>query len=382
VVRRFGLSVAEQEQVWELWGTGKSLRGVARAMGCREQQLRRYVWWTGGVRPVRRGRAACGLSMAEREEISRGLARGDSCRQIAVDVERSHTTISREVNRNGGRKRYRAQTAEASTWQRARRAKPCKLALNAPLRAVVEEKLGLLWSPQQIAGWLGRSYPDDGAMRISHETIYLSLFVQTRGALRRELTAHLRSGHVTRRPQGRELPSGRGQITDKVMISERPAEADDRAVPGHWEGDLLLGKLPTAILTLVERSSRFTQLVALPDGRKAEPVRVALTASIATLPEQLRRSLTWDQGKEMAEHAQFSIDSDLRVYFCDPRSPWQRGSNENTNGLLRQYFPRKSSLAVTQARLDEVAAQLNGRPRKTLGWMTPAEKLAELTTAD
>ncbi|MCA1680653.1 MAG: IS30 family transposase [Actinobacteria bacterium] len=381
MVRRFGLSVAEQEQVWEVWGSGKSLRAVARVMGCREQQLRRYVWSTGGVRPAPRRRAACGLSVGEREEISRGLARGDSCRQIASDVGRSHTTISREVHRNGGRERYRAQDADAATWARARRPKAAKLATHAALRAIVEAKLELRWSPQQIAGWLGRTYPDCEAMRISHETIYLSLYVQTRGALRRELTAHLRNGHTTRRPYGRALPSGRGQITGKLMISERPAEADDRAVPGHWEGDLLLGKLPSAILTLVERSSRFTQLVALPDGRKAEPVRVALMASIATLPEQLRRSLTWDQGKEMAEHAQLSIDSALSVYFCDPRSPWQRGSNENTNGLLRQYFPRKSSLAVTQARLDEVAAELNGRPRKTLGWMTPAEKLAELTTA-
>ena len=253
--------------------------------------------------------------------------------------------------------------------------------MNVLLRAMVEDKLELKWSPQQIAGWLSRIYPDDGAMRISHETIYLSLFVQSRGALRHELTAQLRSGRVTRRPQGRVLPSGKGQLTGKLMISERPAEAHDRAVPGHWEGDLLLGKRPSVIATLVERSSRFTQLVALPDGYKADAVRVALTASIATLPEQLRRSLTWDQGKEMAEHARFSIDSGIAVYFCDPRSPWQRGSNENTNGLLRQYFPKRTSVAVSQAHLDAVAAELNGRPRKTLGWMTPAEKLAELTAA-
>ena len=245
-------------------------------MGCREQQLRRYVWSTGGVRPAPRRRAACGLSVGEREEISRGLARGDSCRQIASDVGRSHTTISREVHRNGGRERYRAQDADAATWARARRPKAAKLVTHAALRAIVEARLELRWSPQQIAGWLGRTYPDCEAMRISHETIYLSLYVQTRGALRRELTAHLRSGHTTRRPYGRALPSGRGQITGKLMISERPAEADDRAVPGHWEGDLLLGKLPSAILTLVERSSRFTQLVALPDGRKAEPVRVGV----------------------------------------------------------------------------------------------------------
>jgi len=331
------------------------------------------------VRPPSRRRALCGLSIAEREEISRGLARGETYRKIAVAIGRCHTTVSREVKRNGGRERYRAGDADAAAWARARRPKASKLATHAALRAVVEAKLELCWSPQQIAGWLGCTYPDDEQMRVSHETIYLSLFVQTRGALRRELTAHLRRGHVTRRPQGRVLASGRGQIADKVMISERPAEAEDRAVPGHWEGDMLLGKRPTAILTLVERCSRFTQLVALPDGYKAEPVRVALTASIQALPEQLRRSLTWDQGKEMAEHARFSVDSNVAVYFCDPRSPWQRGSNENTNGLLRQYFPHKTSLAVTQDRLDEVAAQLNGRPRKTLGWMTPAEKLAELT---
>jgi IS30 family transposase len=264
-------------------------------------------------------------------------------------------------------------------WRRARRPKPAKLASNTLLRAIVEEKLELKWSPEQIAGWLRRIYPEDEAMRISHETIYLSLFVQSRGALRHELTRQLRSGHAIRRPQGRPQPTGRGQITGKLLISERPAEVEDRAVPGHWEGDLLMGTKPSAIATLVERSSRFTQLVALPDGHKAHPVRIALTASIASLPQQLRRSLTWDRGLEMAEHARFSIDSGVTVYFCDPRSPWQRGSNENTNGLLRQYFPKRSSVAVSQEHLDAVAAELNARPRKTLGWMTPAEKLAELT---
>ena len=283
------------------------------------------------------------------------------------------------MRRNGGRERYRARDADRAGWERARRPKPAKLATNAPLRAVVEQKLALKWSPQQIAGWLARNYAGEEAMRISHETIYLSLFVQSRGALRRELCAHLRSGHVTRRPRGRAVSDGRGQMKGLLLLSERPAEADDRAVPGHWEGDLLLGKLPSAIVTLVERSSRFTQLVALPEGRKAEPVRVALTKAIATLPEQLRRSLTWDQGHEMAEHARFSIDSGVQVYFCDPRSPWQRGSNENTNGLLRQYFPKRTSVAVSQEHLDAVAAELNGRPRETLAWMTPAEKLAELT---
>ena len=379
---RFGLTVGEQEQVWELWGTGESLRAVARALGCGDQQVRRYVWSTGGVRPVARRRAARCLSAGEREEISRGLARGDTCRMIAGEIGRSPSTVSREVDHNGGRERYRAGDADRAAWERARRPKPSTLATNSSLRAVVEAKLELKWSPQQIAAWLPRAYPEDGAMRISHETIYLSLFVQSRGALRRELTAQLRSGRVTRRPRGRPAPQGRGQITGKLLISERPAEADDRAVPGHWEGDLLFGKRPSAIATLVERSSRFTQLVALPDGHKAEPVRVALVSCIQALPEQLRRSLTWDQGLEMAEHARFTVDSGVSVYFCDPRSPWQRGSNENTNGLLRQYFPKRASVAVSQEHLDAVAAELNGRPRQTLGWMTPAEKLAELTAAD
>ena len=379
MVDRCGLSPAEQDRVWELWRTGLSLRAVAAVLGRPGQQVLRYVWLTGGKRPLSRRRAARCLSAGEREEISRGLAAGRSCRQIAAGLARSHTTISREVRRNGGADRYRAGAADPAGWARARRPKTAKLAANAALRVVVEAGLEKKWSPQQISGWLGRTYPGEEAMQISHETIYLSLFVQSRGALRRELTRQLRSGRTTRRPQGRWVADGRGQLPGLTMICERPAEAEDRAVPGHWEGDLLLGKRPGAIATLVERSSRYTQLVALPDGYRAEPVRVALTASIATLPAQLRRSLTWDQGKEMAEHTQFSIDSGLTVYFCDPRSPWQRGTNENTNGLLRQYFPKRTSIELDQDGLDAVAAELNGRPRKTLGWMTPAEKLAELT---
>ena len=380
-MRGFGLSAVEQEQVWVLWGTGKSLSAVARAMGRHVTQVRRYVESTGGRRPLSRRRASRCLSAGEREEISRGLACGDSYRRIAAGIGRSHTTVAREVRHNGGRVGYRAGDGDRAAWRRARRPKPSKLATDARLRAVVEAKLGLKWSPEQIAGWLRLAYPEDEAMRISHETIYLSLFVQSRGALCHELTRQLRSGHAIRRPQGRPLPTGRGQITGKLLISERPAEVEDRAVPGHWEGDLVLGTKPSAIATLVERASRYVQLVALPDGHKAEAVRVALTASIASLPEQLRRSLTWDQGLEMAEHARFSVDSGVMVYFCDPRSPWQRGSNENTNGLLRQYFPKRSSVAVSQQHLDAVAAELNARPRKTLGWMTPAEKLAELTAA-
>ena len=300
-VRGFGLSADEQEQVWQLWGTGKSLSAVARAMGRHVTQVRRYVESTGGRRPVCRRRSSGCLSAGEREEISRGLACGESCRQIAAGIARSHTTISREVRQNGGRGGYRARDADRMAWQRARRPKPSKLASNAVLRAIVEAKLELKWSPEQIAGWLQGAYPDDEAMRISHETIYLSLFVQSRGALRHELTRQLRSGHAIRRPQGRPAPTGRGQITGKLLISERPADVEDRAVPGHWEGDLLMGTKPSAIATLVERSSRFTQLVALPDGHKAEPVRVALTASIASLPEQLRRSLTWDRGLDLLQ---------------------------------------------------------------------------------
>jgi IS30 family transposase len=321
--------------------------------------------------------------LAEREEISRGIARGDSDREIARALGRSHTTIGREIRRCGGRRRYRAHFAEEEAWLRARRPKPTKLEDCPELCRVVAGRLREDHSPQQIAGWLRRQYPDNEGMRVSHETIYRSLYVQSRGGLKRELTRHLRSGRQRRRAQGASRHGqGRGKIREMVMISERPPEVTDRAVPGHWEGDLLMGTKTSAIATLVERQTRYCQLVALPEGFRAEPVCRALAQSITTLPEQLRRSLTWDQGHEMAEHRRFSVQSGVEVYFCDPHSPWQRGSNENTNGLLRQYFPRGESLAgVTQEQLDEVAAKLNGRPRKTLGFMTPAEKLAELIDA-
>ena len=377
---RFGLSVEEQEAVWALRATGLSLRAVACKAGLQSRQVARLVAATGGVKPAERRRATRGLSAVEREEISRGLAGGWSSRRIAAGLGRDASTVSREIARNGGRKRYRAGAAEAACWQRAKRPKPAKLIVEPGLRAAVEAKLCERWSPQQISAWLKDAYPDRQAMQISHETIYLSLFVQARGALKKELTQHLRSGRSTRKPQQhRAAGQGRGTIVGKVMISQRPAEIEDRAVPGHWEGDLLLGTRPTAITTLVERSTRYVQLVALPDGTKADAVRVALTQSIASLPEQLRRSVTWDQGKEMAQHVQFTVDSGVQVYFCDPQSPWQRGSNENTNGLLRQYFPKRTPIRHTQAELDAVAAQLNGRPRMTLGWKTPAQKLAELT---
>jgi IS30 family transposase len=377
-VQSWGLSAAEQDEVWRRWRQGESLRLIARRLGKRGPSVRAFVLQTGGVQRHPPRRAPRCLSMAEREEISRGVAAGEPCRQIAARLGRAPSTVSRELARNGGSHRYRAQAADAAAYQRALRPKAAKLVLRPRLRAVVEAKLALRWSPQQIAGWLPLAYPQDPVMRVSHETIYLSLFVQSRGALRRELQRCLRTGRAMRYPRGKRLPQGRGQLRDVVLISERPAEVEDRAVPGHWEGDLLLGKRPSAVATLVERASRYLTLVALPDGYKAEQVRPALAAAVARLPEQLRRSLTWDQGKEMAEHTKFTVDTGVQVYFCDPRSPWQRGTNENTNGLLRQYLPKSGDLGqLDQTDLDAIAAELNGRPRQTLGFKTPSQALAE-----
>jgi IS30 family transposase len=377
-VRSWGLSAQEQDEVWARWRRGESLRLIARQLGKRVPSVRAFVLQTGGVQRHPPRRALRCLSMAEREEISRGVAAGESCRKVAARLGRAPSTVSRELARNGGRGRYRAQAADAAAFRRAQRPKPAKLVLEPRLRAVVEAKLARCWSPQQIAGWLPLAYPQDPVMRVSHETIYLSLFIQSRGALRRELQRCLRTGRAMRYPGGKRLPQGRGQLRDVVLISERPAEAEDRAVPGHWEGDLLLGKRPSAVVTLVERASRYLMLVALPDGYRAEQVRPALAAAVARLPEQVRRSLTWDQGKEMAEHTKFTVDTGVQVYFCDPRSPWQRGSNENTNGLLRQYLARGANLRqLDQAALDAIAAELNGRPRQTLGFKTPSQALAE-----
>jgi transposase, IS30 family len=321
------------------------------------------------------------LSAAEREEISRGLRARESLRLIAAGLGRAPSTVSREVAANGGRRRYRAWRAEERAVVRARRPRPAKLARNRRLRRTVEELLAQRWSPQQISARLRHDHPDEPEMWVSHETIYQSLFVQGRGALRAELTRCLRSGRGRRRGQGRYVPEG--QLRDMVLISERPAEVEDRAVPGHWEGDLLIGKLNrSAIGTLVERQTRYTLLVALPRGRSAESVGAALTERIVTLPEQLRRSLTWDRGKELAEHVRFTVATGVAVYFCDPHSPWQRGSNENTNGLLRQYFPKGTDLTVySQAQLDAVARELNGRPRQTLGWLKPSEALAKVVAS-
>jgi len=368
----------EKAEIWRRYRAGDSLRSISRALGRSMEALRMLVASTGGRLPrvVRQSRLR--LSLAEREEISRGVVSGDSCRSIAGRLKRAPSTVSREIAGNGGRKRYRAHQAEQAAWGRARRPKAAKLASCPKLRQEVEAKLVSRWSPQQITGWLARTYPEDRQMQVSHETIYMSLFVQPRGALRKELTRYLRSRRMVRRPRAARPANGQGQLRDIVHISARPAEAADRAVPGHWEGDLLLGRGNSAIATLVERTSRLALLVGLPYGRSSEPVLAALAERIGTLPVQLVRSLTWDQGKEMAQHARFTIDTGLQIYICDPRSPWQRGTNENTNGLLRQYFPKGTDLAkVTQAELDAVAAELNGRPRQTLDWWSPSEKFVE-----
>jgi IS30 family transposase len=381
---RKGLTQAQQDRLWEARAEGLSNAELVRRLGLSKRQVEHYLSACGGIRPRRpRRRDERCLTLAEREEISRGIARGDSARQIGHALARSHTTIGREIERCGGRRRYRAHFADEEAWLRARRPKPTKLERCPELARLVSERLREDHSPEQIAAWLRRRYPDNAAMQVSHETIYRSLYVQSRGALKRELCRHLRSRRHRRRARGASRHGqGRGRIRDMAMLSERPPEVEDRAVPGHWEGDLLMGTKTSAIATLVERQTRYCQLVELPGGIGAEAVRTALAASITTLPEQLRRSLTWDQGHELAEHRQFSVDSGVAVYFCDPRSPWQRGSNENTNGLLRQYFPKGQSLAgVSQRRLDEVARKLNGRPRQTLGWMTPAEKLTEVIDA-
>ena len=370
------LSAGERERIAELVAEGapfwRLLQEVPRSRYAIHRAVKRLK------RPPAREpiRSPLRLSTAEREEISRGLAAGESLRVIAGRLARAPSTVSREVARNGGRPIYRACRADRAAVHNMRRPKVAKLAQCPRLREAVEAKLELRWSPQQIASWLVLEFPDDAEMRVSHETIYLSLFVQSRGALRKELTRYLRMKRSVRRPGGKPPNTGQSHIPAMVNIRERPAEADDRAVPGHWEGDLLYGQGPGVVATLVERHSRFVMLVGLPENHRADVVAAALAAKITELPEHLRRSLAWDQGREMAQHAAFTIASGVPVYFCDPRSPWQRGSNENTNGLLRQYLPRNSRLGDrTQIELDAIADQLNGRPRQTLGWMTPSQTL-------
>jgi IS30 family transposase len=372
------ISDTERQRIAELLAQGAPVWRLHKEINRSRYAIRRAV--VALHRPPKQEprRSPLRLSLAEREEISRGLAAGEPVREIARRLGRAPSTVCREVAANGGGGRYRACAADRRAVRLMRRPKPAKLARCPRLREAVESKLELRWSPQQIAAWLRISYPDDPEMRVSHETIYLSLFVQSKGALRKELARYLRRGRARRRPRGLSVMNGQGQLRGTVHISQRPAEASDRAVPGHWEGDLLFGTRSSTVATLVERKSRFVMLVHLPGGHTADVVADALAEAITSLPSQLRRSITWDQGKEMAEHARFSVAADVPVYFCDPHSPWQRGSNENTNGLLRQYFPRSTDFrALTQRDLDAVAAELNDRPRQTLEWKSPCQALDE-----
>ena len=372
------LSEEERQTIWDMREAGVPVKRIAKHLGRQNVSLRKFIADAGGKRPTARQRSELRLSLEEREEISRGLAAGDSIRAIAEALGRCPSTVCREVNANGGRRKYRALVADRAASRNALRPKRAKRAECRRLRGVVERKLEAKWSPQQISAWLALEYPDRPEMHVSHETIYQSLFVQSRGALRKELHSCLRSGRAMRRAKAYTKGNvGQGQLRNMVMISERPAEVKDRAGPGHWEGDLIFGKKMTSIGTLVERHSRYVILLKLPNGHGAEAVRQAMTKRILTLPAQLRRSITWDQGKEMAEHVRFTVETGVQIYFCDPKSPWQRGSNENTNGLLRQYLPKASDLSqATQRELDAIARSLNTRPRQTLGWMTPSQAFA------
>ena len=375
-VSRVWFTPKQKAELWERWKSGQCIAAIARTLGRRNKSgVYRILAINGGIIPTPRRRALLALRLDEREEISRGLAAGRSIRQIACGLGRAPSTVSREVRRNGGSQGYRANRADQLAWDRALRPKACRLARQAPLRWRVAQKLAQQWSPEQIAGWLKRQYPSDPEMQLSHETIYRSLFIQARGVLKKELMAHLRTNRQMRQAKGGVTKSGLGQIVDTVSIRERPAEAEDRAVPGHWEGDLLCGANHSYMVTLVERASRFAMLLKVPSSDTATVV-AALTKHIGRLPAELRRSLTWDRGKEMAAHKAFTVATDVQVYFCDPRSPWQRGSNENTNGLLRQYFPKGTDLSFfSQTHLNKIALRLNQRPRKTLGFESPADRL-------
>jgi len=374
--RRLGLSAIDKREIWSRWKAGETLHEIGRAYGKCHNTIRAVLLPRGGILPLARHRSRRALTFAERENISRGMASGSSLRAIAGRLHRATSTVSREVARHGGRPAYRAYAADQQAWNAALRPKRCLLAVNSELRDVVASKLMLDWSPEQIAGWLKAQYPHNENMRVSHETIYRSLFIQARGVLKKELMDYLRTKRRMRRSRhASEHGHSQGQIVDAISIRERPAEAEDRAIPGHWEGDLLAGGKNSYVATLVERHSRFLMLVKVP-SKETEAVVAALSEHVRKLPATLRLSLTWDRGLEMAKHKEFTVATDVQVYFCDPQSPWQRRTNENTNLLLRQYFPRGTDLApITQAQLDQVSLRLNQRPRKTLGFETPADKL-------
>jgi len=369
---------SDKALMWDRWQKGESLNSIARHFDRHHSAIQGVLARTGGIRPPKRRRSRLALTLEEREEISRGVVAGQSLRSIAALLGRAPSTVSREIDRNGGRRRYRANKADHTAWDRAHRPKTCKLVQNRALARIVASKLRKLWSPEQIAGWLKHAYPDDESFQVSHETIYRSLFIQARGALKKELMQHLRRKRAMRRSRHHtQKTDDHGRITGTVSISERPASAEDRAVPGHWEGDLIFGTGSSQIATLVERYTRYVMLAKV-NGKDTETVINALIKQAHKLPRELYKSLTWDRGSEMADHKRFTLATDINVYFCDPQSPWQRGSNENTNGLLRQYFPKGTDLSLhSQAKLNAVARQLNERPRKTLDYETPAERFSQ-----
>lgn len=376
---RPGLSASEKADLWKRWKEGETLSEIGRALGKHAGSIHGVLSLNGGIFPTKRRRSRLALTLLEREDISRGIAAGCSIRHIADLLGRAPSTVSREIGRHGGKKNYRAALADSAAWDRARRPKLCRLATNNKLQRLVAKKLRLDWAPEQIAGWLKVQYPDEAEMRVSHETIYRSLFIQARGVLKKELISHLRSKQTMRRSKHSHTKGQvRGQIIDGISIRERPSEVEDRAIPGHWEGDLIAGSNNTHIATLVERRTRFTMLVKV-NGKDTNSVVTALIEQVQNLPNELRQSLTWDRGMELAQHKRFTVATDIQVYFCDPQSPWQRGTNENTNRLLRQYLPKKTDLSVhSQEHLNRVALRLNQRPRKTLDFSSPAEKLQEI----
>jgi len=379
---RIHYTESQKALMWERWQKGDTLHQIAQLFDRHHPSIARILGETGGIRPAPRRRSRLALTSAEREEISRAVVAGHSMRSIAALLGRAPSTVSREIKRNGGQESYRASRADQSAWDRGRRPKTCKLAQNRALAHIVAGKLQLQWSPEQIAGWLKQTYPDDTSCQVSPETIYRSLFIQARGALKKELLEHLRRTRGMRRSRHyTQKTDQRGRITDTVSISERPASVEDRAVPGHWEGDLLFGSKNSQIATLVERQTRYVMLMKV-TGKDTETVINALIKNARKLPEELYKSLTWDRGKEMADHKRFTLATDIQVYFCDPQNPWQRGSNENTNGLLRQYFPKGTNLSgYSQAKLNAVARRLNERPRKTLNFETPAERFHQIVAS-
>ena len=373
--KRISYTETDKALMWDRWQKGESLRTIAHLFNRHHSSIAGILSRTGGIRPPNRSRSVLVLTLPEREEISRGIVAGDSVRLLAASLSRSPSTVSREIKRNGGRRRYRASRADQAAWDRACRPKICKLVQNRDLARIVAKKLKKLWSPAQIAGWLKQTYPDNENFQVSHEIIYRTLFIQARGALKKELLQHLRRTRPMRRSRHyTQKTDDHGKISNTVSIRQRPASVEDRAVPGHWEGDLIIGTHNSQIATLVERHTRYVMLAKI-KARDTETVINALIKHAHKLPSELYKSLTWDRGKEMADHQRFTLATDIQVYFCDPRSPWQRGSNENTNGLLRQYFPKGTDLSVhSQAKLNSIARQLNERPRKTLGFETPAQR--------